>query len=108
MVAPVIPGLNDHEIPTILTAAAEAIGDWLRSGARDPESLEAVASRVNAIFEACSFQDITSQRIRRAIEHLQQVETMLSDLAPSVETAQQAPGSNDPDLEQEAVDAMFR
>src|SRR3954453_8494370 len=51
--------------------AAEAIGDWLRDG-RDPASVPAVAERINTIFEACTFQDLTGQRIRRAIEHLQQ------------------------------------
>lgn len=84
--------------------AAEAIGEWLRNGARDAESVEAVAERVNAIFEACSFQDITSQRIRRAIEHLQQVETMLSDLAPGVQPVAAEP---DADLAQDEVDRMF-
>ena len=85
--------------------AAEAIGDWLRTGARDADSVEAVAERVNAIFEACSFQDITSQRIRRAIEHLQQVETMLTDLAPT--GAAVAEAMVDPDLAQDDVDRMF-
>jgi chemotaxis protein CheZ len=60
--------------------AAEAIGDWLASGERDPGSVQAVAERINAIFEACTFQDLTGQRIRRAIEHLQKVETMLGGL----------------------------
>lgn len=88
--------------------AAEAIGDWLRTGARDAESLEAVAERVNAIFEACSFQDITSQRIRRAIEHLQQVETMLTDLAPGVPApVVENDSTGNPDLAQDAVDALF-
>ena len=86
--------------------AAEAIGDWLRTGARDAESVEAVAERVNTIFEACSFQDITSQRIRRAIEHLQQVETMLTDLAPGTPAVVSAPDAN-PDLAQDDVDRMF-
>ena len=87
--------------------AAEAIGDWLRSGTRDAESVEAVAERVNAIFEACSFQDITSQRIRRAIEHLQQVETMLTELAPAGVEAAAAPQTVAPDLVQDDVDRMF-
>jgi chemotaxis protein CheZ len=60
--------------------AAEAIGDWVASGARDPESVHAVAERINTIFEACTFQDLTGQRIRRAIEHLQKVETMLGGM----------------------------
>jgi chemotaxis regulatin CheY-phosphate phosphatase CheZ len=87
--------------------AAEAIGDWLRTGMRDAESLEAVAERVNAIFEACSFQDITGQRIRRAIEHLQQVETMLTEMAPASAGPCAAEPAADPDLAQDAVDAMF-
>src|SRR4051812_36334501 len=63
--------------------AAEAIGDWLRDGRDDPAAMQVVNEKVNAIFEACSFQDLTSQRIRRAIQHLQQVETMLTDMMPT-------------------------
>ncbi len=62
--------------------AAEAIQDWIQVGGRDPDSIQSLASRVNAIFEACSFQDVTGQRIRRAIQHLQQVETMLERFVP--------------------------
>ncbi len=90
--------------------AAEAIGDWLREGRRDPESVEAAAEKVNAIFEACTFQDVTGQRIRRAIQHLQQVETMLTDMAPAEVKAEPAPaplGADNPDLMQDAVDALF-
>jgi chemotaxis protein CheZ len=85
--------------------AAEAIGSWLQAGG-DPASLPAVTQQVNAIFEACTFQDLTGQRIRRAIEHLQQVETMLSGMmhdAPAEQPA--APAS--PDLGQTAIDSMF-
>jgi chemotaxis protein CheZ len=105
--------------------AAEAIGDWLRDGKNDPAGVEAVHEKVNAIFEACSFQDVTGQRIRRAIQHLQQVEHMLTDMAPdgdrgpeesgamvkapfpgadSVKSAETLPN---PDLGQDAVDCLF-
>jgi chemotaxis protein CheZ len=97
-----------------IMGAAEAIGDWLRDGRRDPESLEQVAEKVNAIFEACTFQDVTGQRIRRAIEHLQQVETMLVGIIPEApqearpEPEAPAPDpAQNPDLMQDAVDAMF-
>ncbi len=63
--------------------AAEVIADWVHSDRRDPAGITLVAEKVNAIFEACTFQDITGQRIRRAIEHLQRVETMLSDILPA-------------------------
>jgi chemotaxis protein CheZ len=93
--------------------AAEAIGDWLRDGRRDPDALEEVAQRVNTIFEACTFQDVTGQRIRRAIEHLQHVETMLEGImpAPPVSAEPDLPAPDpvavDPDLMQDAVDQMF-
>jgi chemotaxis protein CheZ len=66
----------------IILEAAEAIQDWILRGARDASAIEQLATKVNAIFEACSFQDVTGQRIRRAIQHLQQVETMLERILP--------------------------
>jgi chemotaxis protein CheZ len=91
--------------------AAEAINDWLRDGRRDPEAFESIARRVGTIFEACTFQDVTGQRIRRAIQHLQQVETMLNEMMPegaqaSVAEPAPAPASS-PDLAQDDVDRMF-
>jgi chemotaxis protein CheZ len=94
--------------------AAEAISDWLHSGQNDPDSLREVAERVNAIFEACTFQDVTGQRIRRAIEHLQSVESMLSTIIPAVGAPADGaaempppPPAVDPDLHQDDVDRMF-
>jgi chemotaxis protein CheZ len=92
--------------------AAEAIGDWLRDGHNDPAAMQVVNEKVNAIFEACSFQDLTSQRIRRAIHSLQQVEHMLTDMAPGVEVAPDAAPAaatvkENPDLAQDAVDSLF-
>jgi len=91
--------------------AAEVIGDWVHSDRRDPADLAIVAEKVNAIFEACTFQDITGQRIRRAIEHLQRVENMLTDIIPE---GTAAPGRNVapdpaicPDLIQDEVDRLF-
>ncbi len=90
--------------------AAEAIGEWLREGRRDPESIDRVATRINEIFEACTFQDITGQRIRRAIEQLQHVESMLTEMIPP--DSQPLPEFSDapappPDLGQNDIDEMF-
>ncbi|WP_368415633.1 hypothetical protein [Falsiroseomonas sp.] len=98
--------------------AAEAIGDWIAAG-RDAEGAQAIIGRVNTIFEACSFQDLTGQRIRRAIQHLQQVEGALKALLPGVEaperprldvptqirTVESRPGT--PDLAQAEIDALL-
>ena len=89
--------------------AAEAISTWLQSGG-DPASLSAVTEQVNAIFEACTFQDLTGQRIRRAIEHLQQVETMLTGMmheVPADEPHAKPAEQVGPDLVQTDIDSLF-
>lgn len=105
--------------------AAEAIGDWLRESKSDAASIDVVNGKVAAIFEACSFQDVTGQRIRRAIQHLRQVETMLTDMVPGDAGAPaaervvvsapfvhrgvigEAASQGNPDLLQDAVDSLF-
>ena len=84
--------------------AAEAIGQWLQSGG-DLAALAAVTEQVNAIFEACTFQDLTGQRIRRAIQHLQQVETMLTGMMQDAPA--EPPAVADPDLAQAEIDHLF-
>lgn len=100
-----------------IMGAAEAIGDWLRTDRRDAEALEAVAEKVSSIFEACTFQDVTGQRIRRAIEHLQRVENMLTDMIPQEampavtvlesEIIAESVTAKGPDLLQDEVDSLF-
>jgi chemotaxis protein CheZ len=98
--------------------AAEAIGDWVAAG-RDAAGASAIVERVHAIFEACAFQDLTGQRIRRAIQHLQQVEGTLTALLPGAEipdrprvavptqmrTVESPKGA--PDLAQAEIDALL-
>ena len=92
--------------------AAEAIGDWLQEISADPALRERITDKVNAIFEACSFQDLTSQRIRRAIDHLHNVESMLSTFGgdrsapkrPNLPTAMPASGT---DLAQAEIDRLM-
>ena len=91
--------------------AAEAIGTWIE-GQGDPATVEAISQRLNAIFEACTFQDLTGQRIRRAIEHLERVETMLGGLAAPDAAAEAPPDAPpepalNPDLGQNEVDRLF-
>jgi chemotaxis protein CheZ len=58
----------------------------------DPAAYRAlVQEKMVVIFEACSFQDITGQRIAKVIETLQHIESRVSRFA-SLVTAQDAPG----------------
>lgn len=113
-----------EEAANRIMEAAEAIGDWVRAGKYDPASVEVVNGRVNEIFEACAFQDVTGQRIRRAIQHLQQVEGLLSGMVPgdpgvavaavivsapynNAGAVSQEDAAANPDLAQDAVDSLF-
>jgi chemotaxis protein CheZ len=99
--------------------AAEAIQDWIASDRKDAASLRLVSEKVNSIFEACSFQDVTGQRIRRAIQHLQQVEQVLEGMLPGgtapVETVEvkavmhtvAEPATAGPDLAQAEIDRLL-
>ncbi len=97
---------------TKIMEAAEAISVWASSAERDGIARAAIAEKVSDIFEACSFQDITGQRIRRAIEHLQRVETMLSDMVAGETDVQMAPPPplqqlDGPDLAQDEIDRLM-
>jgi chemotaxis protein CheZ len=65
-----------EEAANRILGAAEAI----RDAAGTPESAPRIHAQVNAIFEACAFQDLTSQRIRRAIDQLRALDHMLAHM----------------------------
>ncbi|WP_144186565.1 protein phosphatase CheZ [Elioraea rosea] len=77
-----------EEATNTILEAAEEIQALIDSGHADAEAAPVLAQKVNTIFEACSFQDVTGQRIRRAIQHLQQVEDVLAQLLPADEPRQ--------------------
>jgi chemotaxis protein CheZ len=110
-----------EEAANRIMEAAEAIDTWLHEGKGGAGGLDAVSQKIAAIFEACSFQDLTSQRIRRAIEHLQSVETMLGRMIPAGTPPSAAPdvvpragmvavctdAAVNPDMQQEAIDRLM-
>jgi chemotaxis protein CheZ len=94
--------------------AAESISESIRTAVPDRETMAAINRKIDVIFEACSFQDITGQRIRRAIEHLQHVDTALADMlappgtaAPVYQPRAPTVASNGADQNQDQIDAMF-
>ena len=94
--------------------AAEAIGDTLRAAMPDKSALATINAKIDAIFEACAFQDLTGQRVRRAIEHLQHMESTLTGILapPGTEVDIKYPSpptvqSNGQDLPQDDIDALF-
>ncbi len=78
-----------------------------------------IIDQVNSIFEACSFQDLTGQRVRRALQQLQTVEDELANIVSNgkeapVERARpdkikaiaEVTGSG-PDLAQDEIDRLM-
>ncbi len=94
--------VKDTETATnTIMGAAEAM---LACEAKDLESYKAfVEARAMEIFEACSFQDITGQRVSKVVGVLRQVEDRISRLADSLGV-----GDAEGDTEESAEDRRKR
>jgi len=72
-----IVGATERATEEIM-AAVEQI-ETISSGV-DPEAAEQITDQVMQIYEACSFQDITGQRITKVITTLQQIESSIEGM----------------------------
>ena len=97
--------------------AAESITQRLDQQPEGPgEASGAIRQQLNAIFEACAFQDLTGQRVRRAIDRLARIEGRLQFVARHLDgepeagaASQTQPKPADPgEIRQDAVDAILR
>lgn len=94
-----IPAATD-ELDAIVMATAEATGTIMDSceaiqksfEKMDPAAASALEAEVTKIFEACSFQDITGQRITKVVKTLKKIDekitallTVLGSKAPGYE-----------------------
>ena len=71
-----------------IMAAAETI---LGADGSDPEAYQAlVTDNVMEIFEACSFQDITGQRVSKVVQTLEAIETRIDRISHVLGFAQEA------------------
>jgi chemotaxis protein CheZ len=101
-----------------IMAAAEKIAGALTT----PDPKPAITEELGKIFEACAFQDLTGQRIRRVLDQLKSVDHMLGEMVehtqhtsePSEPRAQREPirvtfeiTGNGPDLAQSEIDALM-
>ena len=90
----------------------------------DPDYKAKVDDEVMKIFEACSFQDITGQRVSKVVNVLKQIEERVGRLADSLgiddkpaemsegekrkaDLLLNGPALNGPETRQDAIDAMF-
>ncbi len=93
-----LPTATD-ELDAIVAATAEATGAILDSaekltaivGNADPALRDQITEQATRIFEACSFQDITGQRITKVIKTLKQIEAKVGDLVQAFGDAPAAP-----------------
>jgi chemotaxis protein CheZ len=122
--------VKDTEAATnSIMSAAEAM---LACEETDLEAYKAfVTEQAMAIFEACSFQDITGQRVTKVVSVLREIENRVASLASSLGVADTADGADDapeaetdaqrrrreqllngpaidgPETSQDSIDAMF-
>lgn len=115
--------VRDTEAATFqIMNCAEAI---LSADNSDPAAYkELVDGHVMTIFEACSFQDITGQRVSKVVNVLRQVETRVARLAEQLGVSDKeeelsaddqrkkdlllnGPALNGPEVGQDSIDALF-
>lgn len=90
--------------------AAEAI----RAAVGKKGADAAISKQIGVIFEACIFQDLTGQRIRRALERLQHIERTLSNMVKQANQEQVEEGrieikssQHQPVLDQDGIDKLL-
>jgi chemotaxis protein CheZ len=104
-----IVGATEEAAHRILDAAEEINRAITANGSCDADLLR---EKLAEIFNACEFQDLAGQRIRRTIAHLQLVEGTIAVLAsngaraPMPDLAPESPPS--PELAQGEVDKLFQ
>lgn len=82
-----IPGATD-ELDAIVEATSEATGTIMdccdvileKSGEVGGENGEAISAEVMKIFEACSFQDVTGQRVSKVVKTFRDIEEKIDKL----------------------------
>lgn len=113
---------NTADATHVIMNAAEAV---MAADASDPHAYQAmVCDKMMEIFEACSFQDITGQRVKKVVETLAHIESRIDRFAQvmGVEDAEvqlsqeekrkkdlllNGPALNGPEVKQDDIDAMF-
>jgi chemotaxis protein CheZ len=104
-----IPTAHD-ELGNVVQATASATHSIMKAAedilGAEEASLDAYKARVEenvlTIFEACSFQDITGQRISKVVEALQHVEKRLSRFASAVNARDTSDGPDPEDALRQA------
>ncbi len=125
IVARHVPAAAD-ELDAVVTHTAAATGtildvcEWLEQAVEDTPSHAVVSSAAARIYEACSFQDITGQRVAKVVQTLQLVEARVKAILlvfgrdEPFEVASAGPGPllNGPQrprdaMDQTAIDALL-
>lgn len=86
-----IPGATD-ELDAVVAATANASGSIMdccdvimeKAGSVSGENGAAIMDQVTKIYESCSFQDITGQRITKVIRTLKEIEVKIDHLVNSI------------------------
>jgi chemotaxis regulatin CheY-phosphate phosphatase CheZ len=117
---------TENATHNIMNCAEAMMGFSIKDFGDDPKAYKAaVDDEVMKIFEACSFQDITGQRVSKVVNVLKQIEERvgrlantlgIDDSAPQAMTAEEkrrhdlllnGPAIGGPETKQDAIDAMF-
>jgi PAS domain S-box-containing protein len=100
-----VVGITETAADRIL-AAAETILERIES-VQSTVEIQTVKTAVMAIFEACSFQDLTSQRVRKVISRLSEIEDRLDAVVRGHADIGSVAGLGAPLATQDDIDRLF-
>jgi chemotaxis protein CheZ len=83
---------SSEEAANRIMTAAETIAAAVERG----EAKAVVQEQLGVIFEACAFQDLTGQRIRRVLGQLKSLDHMMAEMVERAEHGDEASHSHEP------------
>ncbi len=116
---------SGNELETVVQSSEDAANRIMTAAEKIAAALDgadskaAVREQLNAIFEACAFQDLTGQRVRRVLDQLKSLDHMLAEMVEHGQQPGEAAKPRDPirltfeiagrgpDLAQKEVDALM-
>jgi chemotaxis protein CheZ len=81
---------NERAADKILSSCEDIQKKLVKVGKTDAPSAEAIAGSVNAIFEACDFQDLSGQRLTKVAETLDFIDESIGNLVTLLVTQTKA------------------
>jgi chemotaxis protein CheZ len=108
-----IPTATD-ELDAVVSETAKATGTIMDAcekiegiaGTMDGQNADDLRQAVTSVYEACTFQDITGQRINKVVKALKNIEAKVGEILDALSHAPKAPDAAKPDAPKDGKTIM--